>query len=586
MTNRNNIIPITKSNNYNETKHNDVLLISYNEEAQSFTPNDCKPIVDKVMKEQPFLIVVCTQESYSRGMGIKYEAKHYQHMLKNQLEKLNYVMLDKYDASSITYGLGAKVIGKEDKNVRTRVYCNKSTTLYPTNISKLKQVAKVEGFYENNKMEIDNLDDMQKKENKFFKYNNRTNNSKKNKFIIKEYGIMKSRKSNLGTTIKTSMKGSISFRIIAEINGVETKMIFVNSHLYYNKKGNTGLKERKIEFIKIIQEFDLVNYWLNGYNVFFSGDLNFRLYPFNNSKTNINYKQISLNIIKKYVENNSLHKSAVYNNLKENDELYKFLYNLVNAPNQNRNSMYFYEQLLNSIDLLKLHLTSKYYKGHLEKEIKFYKSNGISFTNNNIEKDIFEIFPAKNLKGGFIFKKKNYTPLQEKKGYPRIPSNTDRILFALSDIEINPDNFNIYLVPDKSDHKMITLAFNILHTMELYETTEKSSGTINLNNAMSKNNGQYTNVTTNTSTNSNTNSTITKKSNNSLKQKSTPKSISKPLFSTPTFFEKKLNETPKKSLYQSLFGKKENRTVYRNENTGETYESKNNYNKHSSSQYF
>jgi hypothetical protein len=48
--------------------------------------------------------------------------------------------------------------------------------------------------------------------------------------------------------------------------------------------------------------------------------------------------------------------------------------------------------------------------------------------------------------------------------FPKNPSNKTRILFALSknnNIEINPNDLNIYLFPDKSGHKMMSLSFNL-----------------------------------------------------------------------------------------------------------------------------
>ena len=89
-------------------------------------------------------------------------------------------------------------------------------------------------------------------------------------------------------------------------------------------------------------------------------------------------------------------------------------------------------------------------------------------TNNNKKEEISRKTKSKIIpENTEIF---NIRPM--KNGHPRIPSMTDRIIFCLADTEsntnkkqyipyINPANFNIFLTPDKSDHKMITLGFDI-----------------------------------------------------------------------------------------------------------------------------
>jgi hypothetical protein len=67
---------------------------------------------------------------------------------------------------------------------------------------------------------------------------------------------------------------------------------------------------------------------------------------------------------------------------------------------------------------------------------------------------------------------------------------TDRIIFCLADTntnkkqyipDINPANFNIFLTPDKSDHKMITLGFNIKLFPEPKKNNIRSSVNSNTN---------------------------------------------------------------------------------------------------------
>ena len=58
--------------------------------------------------------------------------------------------------------------------------------------------------------------------------------------------------------------------------------------------------------------------------------------------------------------------------------------------------------------------------------------------------------------------------IRNKNKYARVPSMSDRILYSLSnkdgkqDIKISPYNFDILLIPNKSDHKMITLSFELI----------------------------------------------------------------------------------------------------------------------------
>ena len=73
----------------------------------------------------------------------------------------------------------------------------------------------------------------------------------------------------------------------------EQKIIVVNSHLFFDKSSlNSGLKKREEQFLKIVDEFNLIDYWKKGYNIFFCGDLNFRLYTPNNITNKGNYNKI------------------------------------------------------------------------------------------------------------------------------------------------------------------------------------------------------------------------------------------------------------------------------------------------------
>ena len=112
------------------------------------------------------------------------------------------------------------------------------------------------------------------------------NNYINKKYLISEVGYTISKKSGLGEYIEfTQFKGSISTRLVIKrfdntSDKKDINFIVVNSHLYFqspNSKGNTGLKKRETEFYNIINEFKLNDYYNNDYNIFFCGDLNFRL---------------------------------------------------------------------------------------------------------------------------------------------------------------------------------------------------------------------------------------------------------------------------------------------------------------------
>lgn len=477
----NGTIPITKNNK--DKVHSDFLIVSYNEEAEQYTYNDCLPILFKILNENPVFIIVCTQESKTGNFRNIYDAGHYQHVLYNYITKLDYERIIKVDAS---------VIGIKDKNVRTRVYINKNSVLFDKSL--LKNT-------ENNTENNNNYNPREA----IINYNPNENILSKHDYLITDIDTKKSVESGLGSiSNKTLYKGSIFTKLeIKNMNGIEKdyKIIVVNSHLYYKKSGNTGLEKREKELSDIIKEFDLINYWNQGYNIFFCGDMNFRLNNVHESnKTNSGYKSI----ISNYLLNESKYKEKSSSKFKTKDELYKFIVNrslydkMLNNTNKelfieqnkkyqnyNIHSLFeniknsdsdekkklkkelykdfmkymssltldsntekkeklFYTYLIDSINTLGIHLSSKYFEGQSLKNIEFYKNKKIE----NYQ-EIFDIYPKKD----------------RPEKYARVPSGTDRIIYALSEknsnIKISPYNFNVHLFPDKSDHKMISLSFEL-----------------------------------------------------------------------------------------------------------------------------
>ena len=423
------VIPIIKkkSSNNKSSLEQDFLLLSYNEGNTTFEQKDCYPIIFKVIKESPSFIVVCTQESSSSIVS------HYQHVLKDTLENLNYELLFKKDGT---------IIGSSGKNVRTRIYCNKYKVF-----TRLEQNTKLEP---NTKIEPN------------FRSNRFKSSGLKYKIILESHNL-----KGYSLTSGKFYKGVILLNfIIIDQNNNAHKFIIINTHLYYNKKGNTGLSERKKDFMDIITTYNLVEKYNSGYNIFLCGDLNFRLFHFQNTNTKTNFQNISEQIIFNYLTNQSNFKKNFTTTHKNTNELYQLLNN--SSKNNKYNPLL--NQFLKNYILIGLHLTAKYIEDKGKINENFYKRyNGIQQQTPNLKQNIskvFNIFPEKNIVKSPLMKlfitkstkstKTKYPP------YPRIPSSTDKILFALNSINIeNANYFDVFIYPNRSDHKMITLSFKI-----------------------------------------------------------------------------------------------------------------------------
>ena len=404
----------------------DILIISYNEGAKRFDDSNCDEIIQQILLEEPAFIYVATQESISGGVE-----DHYQHHLRYLLEDLNYQLLEKYDASISIPTIGGIIV---NKNVRSRIYFNKDKVCYNIRCTN----------------ERESLLPKIKITSKKFKESTKSG--------FKSLGLLKKFFKVKDAPEPTLFKGSIYTELILDINNNNepVKFIFVNSHLFYKKKSNTGLQERIKEFNNLVNEFGLIEKWKDGYNIFFCGDLNFRLFSSNNLHYNSNTREDiyekSINIIKKYItklhsDNNG--KKEINNNLKKESELYKFL---------NSEADSFYSELKKSIDNIGIHLTAKYKENTLKYTKELFNTDVKKVKNKEIE-NVFDILP--------------------KNKYIRIPSQTDVILYALSNnISIDPNNFKMYLSPDKSDHKMVSLYVNLIDTSET-DTSETDTSNNN-----------------------------------------------------------------------------------------------------------
>lgn len=425
------------------SKQSDFLLISFNEAAQSYNYSDCLPMIIKVLTEKPKIIVVCTQDSASKRVEFS-GATHYQHVFGEILKNLEYKCIEKVDGSSTKKNmqtpstLGSRLKGllrtttvsltQYNKGIRTRIYF----------LSEFK------------------------------KQLNTPNSSLSN-----------SKQLLLGTFSELSLyDGAILTKLNFKVSEENYKIAVVNCNLFYKHIPQTGLEKRIEEFHKIVSEFGLIN--LNKeYDIFFCGDTNFRLFTHTKTNSNINSFDVvrSRNIVKSYIANakslnqsnefykvlrrtSTAEKKILENDLKHMKNIESKLHpnnNLTHEQKQHYQELIkqlnenFYQKLYESMDLLGTHLTSKYTVDrtrHMYKEqLKlFRKLNNRSINDESIDN---------------VFKIKSRSLLENKN--IRVPSQTDRILFALkndSSIKIDPNDFNVHLFPDKSDHKMISLTFN------------------------------------------------------------------------------------------------------------------------------
>lgn len=426
-------IPI-KKNNKNKL-NNDFLIISYNEEARSYKEYDCKSIINNIKNESPSFVVVCTQESRS---GI---TNHFQHILNIELGKINYYRISKTDESKT-------IVKIFNKNIRVRFYINQtkvSTEYYKP----LKNSYFSEDTYSK-------------------KIINSKKDNKKTNYYLKSCIVKRSKKSFgyetfnvLGRIFKgTLFKGAICLEIIlSNTDGKIIKLLILNTHLYYKNSIDTGLENRKEIFLKLIKEFELVEKMNDDYNIFYCGDLNFRLHHYIKE---LNNHTIQRNIIKEYILNNSLYKHESSKKFIDGYKLRdKFIKDeLVHYFNDFNNKDADIKKLIKlfkiSIEKIGIHLSCKYTKDKFNKHEEMFSKKEVN--NKKIDKQ-----------NTFVI---------NKDGVIRIPSACDKILFALngeklnnyknnfiedyivqgSDIKISPYNFDIYLFPDKSDHKLISLS--------------------------------------------------------------------------------------------------------------------------------
>ena len=350
--------------------------------------------------------------------GITTYKSTYQSVLRNYLEKNNYTMIEKL------YGSRSSIkYTPADKNVRTYVYAR---------------------------------NDLESK------------NRISNEYNIKKL-IYKSETSGLGEG-NTLFKGSIFFRL--ELN--KYKCIIVNSHLFYEK--------REEEFFELVKEFKLYDYYAKGYDIFFSGDLNFTLFNKKPNKIVNNYLGISKeNFKKEYTKYNQLIQ-LLNRSFKKNYGSY---------PQNFKNLSYNFDNILKpqnkeqTIEERK----KREYKGDrsLKNNIPNpYKSALITSFKRSIEKVDYYLtckYRENNKNKKYNITKNNFI-IKSNNQYIRVPSMCDRILFAIHDQTIiTPDDFSVYLFPKKSHHKLISLSFSseLIHQKRSNRKNQNTNSNTNSN---------------------------------------------------------------------------------------------------------
>ena len=143
---------------------------------------------------------------------------------------------------------------------------------------------------------------------------------------------------------------------------LNNKFIFVNTHLPFGGSGNTKYSERKKMFIDIIKDFNLVHYYKQEYQIFFCGDLNFRILSANNIKKEIEQGSNITNISEKKFYNSLSNKKLSIKSMTNKDELYVFLNTTIKNQNIDINLRNLFHNFLESINETGMHLTCRYFE--------------------------------------------------------------------------------------------------------------------------------------------------------------------------------------------------------------------------------
>ncbi len=418
----------------NLSSPDDIFVFSYNEAAKKYNTPDVEYLLQHISQKMPKILVIQTQESSFATES------HFQHIMKQALEADYGKEIFKIDGNQ-SLSAGLITMAKKNKNVRTRVYVRKNSGI---------KVAGVSGK------------------------------------TSKGCGFL----SMTGKTLyKNSLLVNLNFMYESDPY-TQYKFTFVNSHLFYDKKGNTGLTKRQYEFACLINEFGLEDLYRNGSNIIFSGDLNFRMDPYIlNKNTNFEYEKKALNRAIETLKRTYKNKESfvVINGERFNKNGFEnaLMGNLKNAGiNPNNVNRYVKEEkyLRNSNQVInKKLLYNELYKtlktnifSNMKVAKEFSRSIEKSMKKSGLLTCKFKEVPNKNAKNilksntinnntikNNILSKFNVLP--EANSYYRAPSVCDKILFALQE-NVKAKDLNVFyesLNSGKSDHAGVGLSLQL-----------------------------------------------------------------------------------------------------------------------------
>ena len=438
----------------------DILILSWNEGNKIYTKStetihpQCINYINKIIDlDYPAFVFVGTQESRSKK-------DNYQNVLEIELKKIGYILLLKSNCnnSSIKTTIAGLASGNS-KNVRTRVYYKSDKVSY--NISHMyKDSSNENESYTDRKLKLDD------------KY--------EQKYVIHKVGVDKSKYSGFGNVSgATAFKGAIFIRL--EFYNTHTKkiikIVYINTHLEFGEQSNgtTKFSRRKEQFMKLITEYKLAILYDDGYNIFFGGDLNFRLFkgdintPIRNKDKVLEISEEIIKLFNSNHSNNANHtnhanhanhtKNINHTNIK--NELYYTIQEGIKKNIYSEKTHKLMSEILKYAKLFGIHLSCKIQEKNGANKPKCSISRDSKGEYIKDEKAKYNcVLPyKKNIieKGYSLFSLRKEQP---KNGF-RIPSMCDKILCALhNNISVKKNDFGIFnkVYPGESDHYQIYLS--------------------------------------------------------------------------------------------------------------------------------
>ena len=297
-----------------------ILTISFHEDAKRFNVDDLKVVQTYIEKVMPSVIVIGTQHSAS--IKFPFGNQDFQTIFEKNMKDLQYENIFRKKSNVRMIEL---IKGK--KYIKLSVYINK---------------------------------------NKCIKINKNTINKQENKLLI--YDDESIQKNNSNDSINNQDKGSIIYKMNMEINGNIKNFIFVNTHI----KKNDSLKS----FEDLILKHELQNKYNKNYNVFFFGNLNVISENQNQNKLELIKKHLK-NV--KYFKNNQKLHTIIKNNFKlnlNNKEIRTKFYQSLLKSGKSSSKLFTTKLYSKTSKLSKLYSLSDEQINKLnEKEIEKYTNN-------------------------------------------------------------------------------------------------------------------------------------------------------------------------------------------------------------------